>query len=53
MNRKRGGSITNHTKYYPRLPLCLAEIVWRFNNGKDCIQLQEKLILIQLERCHG
>ena len=31
----------------------LVEYVWRDNHRNDSIQLQKKLILKQLERCHG
>ena len=33
-----------------RLPLYLAEYVWRYNHRNDSIQIQKKLILKQLER---
>ncbi|MBL7087104.1 MAG: hypothetical protein ISS28_08460 [Candidatus Cloacimonetes bacterium] len=35
-----------------RLPLYLAEYVWKYNHRNDSIDLQKKLILKQLERCH-
>ena len=33
-----------------RLPLYLAEYVWRYNLRNDSIQIQKKLIMKQLER---
>ena len=33
-----------------RLPLYLAEYVWRYNHRNDSIQIQKKLIMKQLER---
>ena len=35
-----------------RLPLYLAEYVWKYNHRNDSIDLQKKLILQQLGRCH-
>ena len=35
-----------------RLPLYLAEYVWKYNLRNDSIDLQKKLILKQLERCY-
>ena len=35
-----------------KLPLYLAEYVWKYNHRNDSIDLQKKLILKQLERCH-
>jgi len=34
------------------LPLYLAEYVWKYNHRNDSIDLQKKLILQQLGRCH-
>jgi len=35
-----------------RLPLYLAEYVWKYNHRNDSIDLQKKLNLQQLGRCH-
>ena len=35
-----------------RLPLYLAAIVWQYNHRNDSFDLQKKLILQQLGRCH-
>ena len=35
-----------------RLPLYLAEYVWRYNHRNDSIVMQKKLIMKQLERLH-
>ena len=35
-----------------KLPLYLAEYVWKYNHRNDSIDLQKKLILQQLGRCH-
>jgi len=35
-----------------KLPLYLAEYVWKYNHRNDSIDLQKKLILQQLGKCH-
>jgi len=35
-----------------RLPLYLAEYVWKYNHRNDSIVMQKKLIMKQLERLH-